>query len=99
MINGISIATAGIFYAALRKCASYEQISYHFDALTAILLGGVSLNGGKGSIGTFGGVLVYGILNKYLFLDRSWDIREVSCVQGIVFIVHRMVKHTFKQKV
>ena len=53
VINGLCSATAGIFYAALRKCASYENgTGYDFDALTAILLGGVSLNGGKGSMGT-----------------------------------------------
>ena len=73
VINGLCSATAGIFYAALRKCASYENgTGYDFDALTAILLGGVSLNGGKGSIvGTFGGGL--GTYTKYL-------------VQGIVFL-------------
>ena len=76
-----------IFYAALRKCASYENgTGYYFDALTAILLGGVSLNGGKGTIiGTFGGVLAYGMLNNIL----SWvglGTYEKYLVQGIVFL-------------
>ena len=87
VINGLCSATAGIFYAALRKCASYENgTGYDFDALTAILLGGVSLNGGKGSIvGTFGGVLAYGILNNIL----SWiglGTYTKYLVQGIVFL-------------
>ena len=86
-IIGLCSATAGIFYAALRKCASYENgTGYDFDALTAILLGGVSLNGGKGSIvGTFGGVLAYGILNNIL----SWiglGTYTKYLVQGIVFL-------------
>ena len=72
VINGLCSATAGIFY--------------DFDALTAILLGGVSLNGGKGSIvGTFGGVLAYGILNNIL----SWiglGTYTKYLVQGIVFL-------------
>lgn len=87
VINGICSATAGIFYAALRKCASYENgTGYDFDALTAILLGGVSLAGGKGSmIGTFGGVLAYGMLNNIL----SWigfGTYTKYLVQGIVFL-------------
>ena len=87
VINGLCSATAGIFYAALRKCASYENgTGYDFDALTAILLGGVSLNGGKGSIvGTFGGVLAYGILNNIL----SWiglGTYTKYLDQGIVFL-------------
>lgn len=87
VINGLCSATAGIFYAALRKCASYENgTGYDFDALTAILLGGVSLSGGKGSIvGTFGGVLAYGILNNIL----SWiglGTYTKYLVQGIVFL-------------
>lgn len=87
VINGLCGATAGIFYAALRKCASYENgTGYDFDALTAILLGGVALSGGKGSIvGTFGGVLAYGILNNLL----SWiglGTYSKYLVQGIVFL-------------
>ena len=87
VINGLCGATAGIFYAALRKCASYENgTGYDFDALTAILLGGVSLSGGKGSVvGTLGGVLAYGILNNIL----SWiglGTYSKYLVQGIVFL-------------
>jgi ribose/xylose/arabinose/galactoside ABC-type transport system permease subunit len=87
IINGLCGATAGIFYAALRKCASYENgTGYDFDALTAILLGGVSLDGGKGTmVGTFGGVLAYGILNNIL----SWvglGTYSKYLVQGIVFL-------------
>lgn len=87
IINGICCSIAGIFYAALRKCASYENgTGYDFDALTAILLGGVSLSGGKGTmVGTFGGVLAYGILNNCL----SWiglGTYTKYLVQGIVFL-------------
>ena len=87
VINGVCSSIAGIFYAALRKCASYENgTGYDFDALTAILLGGVALTGGKGSmVGTFGGVLAYGILNNCL----SWiglGTYTKYLVQGIVFL-------------
>lgn len=87
IITGICASVGGIFFAALRKTASYENgTGYDFSTLTAVLLGGVLLSGGKGSvIGTFGGVLAYGILNNIL----SWvglGTYEKYLVQGLVFL-------------
>ena len=87
VINGIFASVGGIFYAALRKIASYENgTGYDFSCLTAVLLGGVLLSGGKGNmVGVFGGVLAYGILNNIL----SWiglGTYEKYLVQGIVFL-------------
>lgn len=81
-------AVGGIFYAALRKTASYENgTGYDFSCLTCVLLGGTLLGGGKGSIiGTFGGVLAYGILNNIL----SWiglGTYTKYMVQGFVFLI------------
>lgn len=87
IIDGICAATGGIFFAALRKTASYENgMGYDFTCLTAVVLGGALLSGGKGSIlGTFGGVIAYGILNNLL----SWvglGTYEKYFVQGLVFL-------------
>lgn len=87
IIDGICAAIGGIFYAALRKTASYENgTGYDFTCLTAVALGGALLSGGKGSIlGTFGGVIAYGILNNVL----SWvglGTYEKYLVQGLVFL-------------
>ena len=87
VIDGVCASIGGIFFAALRKTASYENgTGYDFTCLTAVLLGGVLLSGGKGSvIGTFGGVLAYGILNNIL----SWiglGTYEKYLVQGLVFL-------------
>ena len=87
VITGVCASVGGIFFAALRKTASYENgTGYDFSTLTAVLLGGVLLSGGKGSvIGTFGGVLAYGILNNIL----SWvglGTYEKYLVQGLVFL-------------
>ena len=81
-------AIAGIFNAAFRQVASYENgTGYDFSCLTCVLLGGTLLGGGKGSvIRTFGGVLAYGILNNIL----SWTglgTYEKYTVQGIVFLI------------
>ena len=87
MICGVCAATGGIFFSALRKTSSYENgTGYDFSCLTTVLLGGVQLCGGKGSvIGAFGGVLAYGILSNTL----SWiglDTYSKYLVQGIVFL-------------
>lgn len=87
MICGVCAATGGIFFSALRKTSSYENgMGYDFSCLTTVLLGGVQLCGGKGSvIGAFGGVLAYSILNNIL----SWiglDTYSKYLVQGIVFL-------------
>lgn len=87
IICGICSATGGIFFSALRKTSSYENgTGYDFSCVTAVLLGGVQLTGGKGTaIGAFGGVLAYGILNNIL----SWigiGTYPKYLVQGIVFL-------------
>lgn len=87
ILDGICASIGGIFYAALRKTASYENgTGYDFTCLTAVVLGGALLSGGKGSIlGTFGGVIAYGILNNVL----SWvglGTYEKYLVQGLVFL-------------
>ena len=87
MICGVCAATGGIFFSALRTTSSYENgMGYDFSCLTTVLLGGVQLCGGKGSvIGAFGGVLAYSILNNIL----SWiglDTYSKYLVQGIVFL-------------
>ncbi len=87
VICGICAATSGIFYSALRKISSYENgTGYDFACLTTVLLGGVQLSGGKGTvIGAFGGVLAYGILNNILSFI-GLDTYSKYLVQGIVFL-------------
>jgi len=87
VICGICASIGGIFFAALRKTASYENgTGYDFTSLTAVLLGGILLTGGKGTaIGAFGGVIAYGVLNNIL----SWvglGTYEKYLVQGLVFL-------------
>lgn len=88
IFNGMTAATGGIFFSALRKTSSYENgTGYDFFCLTAVLLGGCLLSGGKGSVvGVFGGVLAYGILNNIL----SWiglGTYEKYLIQGLVFLL------------
>ncbi len=87
MICSICAAIGGIFYSALRKTSSYENgTGYDFSCLTTVLLGGVHLAGGMGTvIGAFGGVLAYAILNNILSFV-GLDTYSKYLVQGIVFL-------------
>lgn len=57
------------------------------DAIAAVVLGGTSMSGGKGSIsGTVIGVIVIGVLKNgmnLLGIDSSWQY----VVQGIVILI------------
>ncbi len=80
-------AITGIFYASLTKLGVYSNgEGYDFACLTAVLLGGMTLAGGKGTIvGVFGGVLVLGMLNNIMTLMGIPTFNQ-WLVQGIVFL-------------
>lgn len=59
---------------------------YEMDVLTACVLGGVSLNGGKGKIGmAFVGILIIGILSNGMSMAGMGDFQQ-KMVKGIVLI-------------
>lgn len=52
VVSGVLAATAGLFYASRFLSAGRDAgIGIEVDALTAVVLGGVSLMGGRGSVG------------------------------------------------
>lgn len=74
---------------------------YTFDVITASVLGGVSLSGGKGSVlGTMGGVLVIGVLaNGLVLLDVSEFWQQVIKGSILLLAVYiDAVKHQSEQK-
>ncbi|MBC7810636.1 MAG: ABC transporter permease [Burkholderiales bacterium] len=72
VISGLMAALAGVFTTA-RTLSGNPLIgeSIPFEAITAVVLGGVSLFGGRGSIyGTIAGVIIISILGNMLNLLR-----------------------------
>ena len=61
--------------------------SAEMDAISAVVLGGTSMNGGRGTIsGTVIGAIVIGVLKNgmnLLGIDSSWQF----IVQGIVILI------------
>jgi len=69
-IAGFLSAVAGIIVTArLDSAQPNAGIAYELDSIAAVVIGGTSLSGGKGSIiGTVQGALIIGILNTGLVL-------------------------------
>ncbi len=88
IICSFCAAIAGIFYTAQTKIGAYSNgEGYDFSCLTAVLLGGMTLAGGKGNIvGVFGGVLVVGMLKNIMTLLGVPTFNQYL-VQGIVFLI------------
>jgi len=80
-------SVAGIFLASLNKLGVfYLGQGYDFKAVTAVVIGGVMLSGGRGHIpGVFGGVLVIGLLTNIMQFMGLTSFRQ-NIVIGAVFI-------------
>jgi ribose transport system permease protein len=87
IISGVSGAVAGIILAAMLGAAAPNAASAHLlTVIAAIILGGTSLYGGRGSVwGTLLAVLILGTLNNGLtLLDVSSFWQDVT--RGLVLI-------------
>jgi ribose/xylose/arabinose/galactoside ABC-type transport system permease subunit len=64
----------------------YLGVGYDFKAITAVVIGGVMLSGGRGHmLGVLGGVLVIGLLTNIMtFMGLTLFLQNV--VTGTVFI-------------
>jgi ribose/xylose/arabinose/galactoside ABC-type transport system permease subunit len=87
VINAVCASIAGIFLASLAKTgAYYNGDGYDFRAVTSVLLGGMTLAGGAGSMtGVFGGVITIGMLSNIMNLIGIPTFNQ-WLVQGIVFL-------------
>jgi ribose/xylose/arabinose/galactoside ABC-type transport system permease subunit len=87
VISAICCSIAGIFLASVAKTgAYYNGDGYDFRAVTSVLLGGMTLAGGRGNmIGVFGGVMTIGMLTNIMNLIGIGTFAQ-WLVQGIVFL-------------
>jgi ribose/xylose/arabinose/galactoside ABC-type transport system permease subunit len=87
VINAVCASIAGIFLASLSKTgAYYNGEGYDFRAVTSVLLGGMTLAGGAGSMsGVFGGVITIGMLSNIMNLIGIPTFNQ-WLVQGLVFL-------------
>ncbi len=78
---------AGIFLTSMNKLGVfYLGQGYDFRAVTAVVIGGVMLSGGRGHMpGVLGGVLVIGLLTNIMTFLGVTAFRQ-NIVTGMVFI-------------
>ena len=83
----LAASIAGIFLASMNKLGVfYLGQGYDFKAVTAVVIGGVMLSGGRGRIaGVFGGVMVIGLLTNIMQFRGITAFRQ-NIMTGLVFI-------------
>jgi ribose/xylose/arabinose/galactoside ABC-type transport system permease subunit len=88
MLSALSSSIGGIFLASLAKVgAYYNGEGYDFNAVTAIVIGGMTLAGGRGNIiGVLGGVFTIGLISNIMTL-LGVDTFSQKIIKGIIFIL------------
>lgn len=88
LITGCAAALAGMLYSGMMQTARYSfGTGAELAAIAAVILGGTSLYGGKGTvIGTFVGALLIGTINNGLII-MGLDVSEQNMVAGAIIIL------------
>lgn len=89
VLSGIGAAIAGMLLSSQVNTASatYGEFGTELDVIAAVVLGGASLMGGKGSVlRTFFGVILLGIINNGLNI-LNVPVDQQLMVKGAVIIV------------
>ncbi len=87
LVAASAAAVAGILLTSMNKYGVYDlAIGYDFRAVTAVVIGGVMLSGGRGNmVGVLGGVLVMGLLVSIMQFVGINSFRQ-NIVTGAVFV-------------
>jgi ribose transport system permease protein len=87
-LTGIAAGVAGVVTAArLASGSSNSGTLFELEVITAVVLGGTSLMGGKGSIlGSAIGAVTLGVISNGLVLLKV-DVYWVPIVQGLILVV------------
>jgi len=87
VMSGLAASTAGVLVAArLASGSSNAGVGFELEVITAVVLGGTSLMGGRGSVmGTALGALVLGVIANGLVLSHVSPF-YVQIVQGSILL-------------
>jgi len=98
MLSGLLAGVAGVLHAAQEHQGSPNAgMAYELDVIAAVVIGGTSLAGGKGTIvGTIIGTLFMGVLTNILGL-RSVDINVQYMIKAVIIIAAVVVQQPRKQ--
>ena len=88
LLSGAAAALAGLLYSGMMQTARFNfGEGAELMAIAAVILGGTSLFGGRGTIlGTFAGSLLIGTINNGLII-MGLDVSEQMMVAGGIIIL------------
>lgn len=88
VLAALTATIGGLTLTSLSRVgAYYNGTGYDFRAVTAIVIGGMTLAGGRGSIyGVMGGVLIIGFINNIMTLLGVPTLSQ-DMIRGLIFIV------------
>jgi simple sugar transport system permease protein len=97
MCSGMSAAFVGLSQAILYNSAQVSAgQSYIFNAIIAVVVGGVLLTGGYGSIlGIVLGTLTFAVVNQGIYYT-GFDANWASLIIGILLLVAVLMNNTFR---
>src|SRR6201986_912124 len=87
VLSGVLCAASGIFYAARQASTdSTTGVGWEFQALTAVVLGGVSLAGGKGTVwrAMIGALIIFLLINGLVRMGIPGYV--TSAVTGMILL-------------
>ncbi|MCK5672609.1 MAG: ABC transporter permease [Spirochaetales bacterium] len=88
IICALTATIGGLTITSLSRVGAwYNGTGYDFKAVTAIVIGGMTLAGGRGSIiGVLGGVLIIGLMNNIMTLLGVGTFSQ-DMIRGFIFIL------------
>lgn len=88
ILSAIAATVGGLAVTSLSRVGAwYNGAGYDFKAVTAVVIGGMTLNGGRGNIiGVLGGTLVIGLMNNIMTLLGIGTFSQ-DMIRGAIFII------------
>jgi ribose transport system permease protein len=99
VIQGICVAIAAICYVPRLGAATPTTGSlWELQVITAVVIGGTALRGGKGRIwGTVAGAVILEMIANLMVLSNFISEYLVAAVQGVIIIIAMLVQRFSKQ--
>jgi simple sugar transport system permease protein len=98
MCSGISAAFVGVCQAILYNSAQVSAgQSYIFNSIISVVVGGVLLTGGYGSVvGIVMGTLTFAIVNQGIYYT-DFDANWASLIIGVLLLLAVLMNNTFRK--
>jgi simple sugar transport system permease protein len=98
VLSGLGAALVGIIQTCLYNGGQTANgQSFVFDSIIAVVIGGVLLTGGYGSVvGMILGTLTFAIVNEGIYYT-SWNSDWASLILGVLLLAAVILNNTFRQ--